>query len=190
MNPFGELTLIALGSNKKSSWGDAAETVQKAMMALKRLTHSAVERSLLYVTPAFPADTGPDYINAAVALRTTLTAPKVLDALHQIETEAGRTRDGRWTQRTLDLDLIAMGDLVCPDIKTQEYWRNLPLAKQQQKAPDGLILPHPRVQDRSFVLVPLCDVAPDWRHPLLGITVRDMLAACNAEDIASVVEMS
>ena len=84
--------------------------------------------------------------------------------------------------RTLDLDLLAWGDSVLPDSATQDSWRALPPEAQVRAVPDGLILPHPRLQDRAFVLVPLADVAPDWVHPRTGLTVRQMLAALPAAD--------
>lgn len=95
----------------------------------------------------------------------------------------GRQRGGgRWGARVIDLDLLAMADLVLPDIVFQDKWRHLPLDEQKIRAPDRLILPHPRLQDRTFVLVPLADIAPMWRHPRTGQTVAEMLAALPAED--------
>jgi 2-amino-4-hydroxy-6-hydroxymethyldihydropteridine diphosphokinase len=88
--------------------------------------------------------------------------------------------------RTLDLDLLALGDSVLPDAAVQDRWRNLPAADQARIAPDQLILPHPRMQDRAFVLIPLADVAPDWCHPLLGLTVAQMVSCLPAEDRAAI----
>ena len=96
--------------------------------------------------------------------------------LHTIESELGRVRKGRWGQRTIDLDLLAHGDRVCPDERTLRDWMGLPLDLQKNTAPDRLILPHPRMHERGFVLMPLADVAPHWVHPVLGQTVVQMLA--------------
>ena len=130
-----------------------------------------------YDTPAFPPGSGPMFVNAAAALATNLSPGALLARLHGIEAAFGRVRETRWGQRVLDLDLIAMGGMVLPDPATQTAWRDLAPAAQRTQAPDRLILPHPRVQDRAFVLVPLCDVAPDWRHPILGLSVAEMCAA-------------
>lgn len=142
--------------------------------------------SELYATPAFPAGAGPDFVNAAIRVQTTLHAAEIMAALHRIEADAGRERVVRWGQRTLDLDLIGLDDVVLPDARAHAFWRDLPLDQQAKTAPDQLVIPHPRVQDRSFVLVPLADVAPDWVHPLLGLTVTQMRDARPLDEIASV----
>ncbi len=102
----------------------------------------------------------------------------------------GRTRDNRWEPRLCDLDLLAYDDVISPDLETYQQWRTLDLSSQQTQTPDQLILPHPRLQDRSFVLVPLNDIAPDWRHPVTGITVSEMLAALPAADLAEIKEIT
>ncbi len=181
------LALITLGSNNISCWGDAAETVQKAMLRLDMLAQTPANHSPIYATPAFPAGSGPDFANAATAFQTMLSAPELLAALHRIEGEAQRTRKKRWGPRTLDIDLIGLGDAVHPDRQTQRAWMDLAPQAQLQETPDQLILPHPRVQDRSFALVPLADVAPDWRHPVIGKTIQDMLEARPATERATVV---
>lgn len=186
---IGQMTLIALGSNAISFQGDARANVAWAVGRVTALAQGAVRVSPFYATPAYPAGAGPDFVNAAMAFDCGLDASAVLAALHAIEAEAGRTRTTRWGPRSLDLDLIAQGDQVLPDAATQDHWRHLPPDAQALTAPDRLILPHPRVQDRSFVLVPLADVAPDWRHPRLGVSVLEMLARLPDADRASVVRL-
>ncbi|WP_373634788.1 2-amino-4-hydroxy-6-hydroxymethyldihydropteridine diphosphokinase [Yoonia sp. SS1-5] len=181
------LVLIALGSNENSIWGDAKETVQKAMNLLIAWSEEPANQSRLYKSPAFPEGAGPDYVNAAMAFESPCDPAQILAKLHDIEGQAARRRDVRWGQRTLDLDLVAVADCVLPDAATQTLWRDLPPERQQQIAPDTLVLPHPRVQDRSFVLVPLMDVAADWRHPILGRTTAQMLATRPETERAPVV---
>lgn len=186
---IGQMTLIALGSNEGSFQGDVAANVAWAVGRVSALARGPVRVSPFYATPAYPVGAGPDFVNAAMAFDTLLDAATILAALHTIEVEAGRSRTTRWGQRSLDLDLIAMGDQVLPDAATQDHWRNLPPDAQASVAPDRLILPHPRLQDRSFVLVPLADVAPDWQHPCLGLSVVEMLDRLPAADRASVVPL-
>lgn len=183
-------TLIALGSNEFSVWGNARDTVLKATIRVAELASSGPDCSSLYTTPAFPAGSGPAYVNAVMAIATDQNPQELLVALHRIETEAGRVRKTRWGQRTLDLDLIAVGDCVLPDAEGYMYWRDLPLDAQMSQAPTQLVLPHPRMQDRAFVMVPLCDVAPDWVHPVTGLTARAICAALPAQDRAEVVQIA
>lgn len=143
--------------------------------------------SKIYLTAAFPAGSGPDYANACAALRTSLPADELLGVLHRIEAEMGRHRDGtRWGTRPIDIDLLAMGETVAPDADFHDMWRALPLEEQMQKAPDRLVLPHPRLQDRAFVLLPLAEIAGGWRHPRIGLTVREMLGKLPASDLAGI----
>ncbi len=169
--------LICLGSNLPVGGVGPEKIVQNAVAEIGRAIGPVVGESRLFTTPCWPPGAGPDYVNAAVRCETELSAGGVLTALHGIEAAQGRTRRTRWEARVLDLDLIALGDLVCPDAETQSRWRDLPVEEQAKVAPDGLVLPHPRMGERAFVLVPLAEVAPEWRHPLTGQTVLEMLDA-------------
>lgn len=171
--------LIALGANLPIDGQPPAETLRRALAALPGEGLRVAAASRLYETPCFPAGAGPDYVNAAARLEAEgdPSPREVLAALHRVEQRFRRERKVRWGQRTLDLDLLAMGDLVLPDAGTAARWRDLPPERQVGETPDRLILPHPRLQDRAFVLLPLLDVAPDWRHPALGLTVAAMAAA-------------
>jgi 2-amino-4-hydroxy-6-hydroxymethyldihydropteridine diphosphokinase len=178
--------LVALGGNLEGVSGPPEAAIRAAIEEIARDIAPVAEASPLYRTPCFPAGAGPDYVNAAIRLEGGGDPAALLAALHAIELRHGRARVQRWGMRTLDLDLVAVGDLVLPDARTQAAWRALPPDLQRMQAPDRLILPHPRMQDRAFVLVPLADVAPDWVHPLLGLSVTAMRDRLPAADRAEV----
>jgi len=184
--------LLALGANMPFSGQTPLETLQTALDDLAAAGIGPLRVSRIYATPCFPAGAGPDYVNAAAAapLPPGLGPDDVLSLLHRIESAHGRTRDTRWGMRTLDLDLLAFGQTVLPDPETHRRWRDLPPALQRSETPDRLLLPHPRLQDRAFVLIPLLDVAPGWTHPLTGRTVAQMTAALPAADRAEVRPLS
>lgn len=183
--------LVALGANLPSRFGEPAESLRVAILLLATNKQISIARvSRFYRTPAFPAGSGPDYINAAALLHSSLSAEALLEVLHSVEARMGRTRQTRWGARVIDIDLIAMGQEVLPDMQTQTRWRDLPSQAQRSATPDRLILPHPRLQDRAFVLVPLAEVAPMWRHPLLGQDAASLLAALPAADRDEVVPMT
>lgn len=155
------VALIGLGGNL----GDAAATLRQAFQALDALPHTRLLRaSRLYRSRAWGRTDQPDFINAVAMIETSLDARELLDAMLAIEHEAGRERseDERWGPRTLDLDLLLYGDAVIDE--------------------PGLHVPHPRLHERSFALVPLVEVAPDAMIPGIG-SARAMLAAMEPTDV-------
>lgn len=188
MDQNAKLALVALGANLPFEDRPAVETLMRALQQLQLEGFELHAQSKMYWTPCFPAGAGPDYANAAVVLKipADCDVASLLLRLHQVEARFGRERLQRWGMRTLDLDLLAVGGLILPDRPRQEYWMNLPRESQIGQSPEELILPHPRLQDRAFVLVPLADVAPDWRHPVTGRNVREMLEALPEAERAAI----
>lgn len=183
-------TFIALGGNLPASGDGPESTLDRAVEMLRTAPGIAVEAvSRWYRSPAFPAGSGPDFVNGAAMLETALAPEKVLALLHAAEARLGRKRLKRWGPRVCDLDLLAQGDRVMPDRATVERWMSLPPARAADETPDRLILPHPRMHERAFVLVPLAEIAPGWRHPILRQSVARMLAALPEEDRASVTPL-
>lgn len=178
--------LLALGGNLPSDLGPPEETLRAALRRLPEVGVTVLAVSPLYRTPCFPAGAGPDYVNAAARVAFEGTPFELLNVLHGLEEEFGRARVQRWGQRTLDLDLLAAGDRILPDRPTFEAWHGLTPERQMREAPEQLILPHPRLHERAFVLVPLNDVAGDWRHPVLDQSVAQMLALLPEEARAEV----
>jgi 2-amino-4-hydroxy-6-hydroxymethyldihydropteridine diphosphokinase len=152
------MILIGLGANLPSPAGAPAATFAAALDALGENGVRILARSRRYRTAPVPASGQPDFLNGVVSVATTLGPGDLLALLHRIEARFGRVRGVPNAARSLDLDLLAYGDRVMSD-------------------PAGPILPHPRLHERAFVLLPLRDVAPGWRHPLLGRTVEEMIAA-------------
>lgn len=153
------MILIGLGSNLPLCGSPPREIVGLAIRAIGRLAEvSAVSR--FYASPAWPNPEDPPFVNAVIALASAPPPAELLGAIHEIEAAFGRRRGERNAPRTLDLDLLAYDRLVA-----------------QPGAGSRLVLPHPGLPERDFVLAPLCDIAPDWICPASGRSARKMLAA-------------
>jgi 2-amino-4-hydroxy-6-hydroxymethyldihydropteridine diphosphokinase len=155
--------IIALGSNRRHRrHGAPARVVAAAIDALAASGVRVLRRSRILATaPVGPSDR--TFANAAVLAETDLAPAALLDALKAVERDFGRTRGRRWAARVLDLDIIAYGDRVVP---SRLCWATA----------RGLVIPHRAMHLRRFVLDPVVEVAPGWRHPRLGRTVRQLRA--------------
>ena len=182
--------VIALGANIASPSGPPDATLLRAFDALPGSGVRLIARSSLWRTPCMPRGAGPDYVNAAAILETSLSPQALLDHLHAIEASFDRARTGRWAARTLDLDLIDFDGRIEPDANVQATWRALPPDRQAQDAPDRMILPHPRLQDRGFVLLPMQEIAPDWRDPVSGLDVTALIDRLPSEAKADIYPVS
>ena len=155
--------LVGLGSNQPGPWGTPAETVARALGCLGEPPLRLVAASALVVTAPYGRTDQPDFVNACARLTTRLGPAELLARLAAIERAAARDRRDKWGPRTLDLDLLDYdGRLIDED------------------APDTgakpLVLPHPGIAERAFVLAGIAEIAPRWRHPVLGRTAASLLA--------------
>lgn len=170
--------IIALGANLPHLDSSPLSSLKKALACLCEYGLDVIALSRFYQTASFPPGSGPDFINAAAMLSIPeqMSPHALLDVLHNVEARFARARKARWGARTLDLDLIAFGDTILPDIAGYNTWKNLAPDAQKNTSPQDLILPHPRLQDRAFVLVPLLEIAPNWVHPVLHKNVATLCA--------------
>ncbi len=159
------MILVALGGNLPSRHGSPRQTLAAALDALAKHGIKPVGISRFYVSLPVPPSPQPNYVNAVVAVETALSPAELLSALHLIEAEFGRRRTVLNEARSLDLDLIDYQGRVTGAGAVPE-------------------LPHPRMHERAFVLAPLSEVAPGWRHPVLERTVDELLAEVPAADRA------
>lgn len=161
---------VGIGGNLSSPrYGPPPASYIAALARLAARGVSVVALSRWYRSAPLPPSGQPHYINGVALVRSALTPVSLLAALHAIEADFGRVRRHVNEARCLDLDLLAFGDLVSDDAAT-------------------LRLPHPRLAERAFVLAPWAELAPDWRHPRSGLTVRDMLAGLPADQAVEVLD--
>lgn len=159
------LILVALGANLPGQAGSAVATLRAALQHLDRLPLRLLRASRIYESPPWPPSDQPWYANAVACLETSLDPIALLAHLHAIEIAFGRVRGQRNAARTLDLDLLDYDGLR----------RQPPIA-----APE---LPHPRLGERAFVLLPLAEIAPDWQRPGDGISVQALIARLPGDTI-------
>jgi 2-amino-4-hydroxy-6-hydroxymethyldihydropteridine diphosphokinase len=165
------MILIGLGGNLPSDiWGPPRRTLEAALGELAARGVQVAKLSRWYETAPVPVSDQPWFINAVAAVETSLPPRELLGLLHDVEESFGRLRRERWEARIIDLDLLAYNDLVLPD------------AASWQRQEGDILLPHPRLHLRRFVLEPICDIDPNWVHPVIGLSARRLLLTLPTED--------
>jgi len=181
--------IVAIGSNQRLNNSSSSDVLSTALSRIAVSVGSVTSLSRFFQTPAFPKGSGPDFINAALVVRAQGSADAILEKLHAIEHEFGRVRETRWGQRTIDIDLIAVEHKIIPNSEIYRKWQLLPFSQQSKIAPDQLILPHPRMQDRAFVLGPMMEICPDWVHPVIQKSVSQMYDELDSRDKAELMPL-
>ena len=148
------MILISFGGNLPSQFGPPEITIALALEQMKKHGINILKFSNLYVTLAEPNNNQPKYINAVANVETDLSPEKLLDILLSIERIYGRIRSYKNAPRSLDIDILCYNNLVNKD---------------------NPILPHPRLHEMAFVLVPMIEVAPNWIHPESGLYINDLI---------------
>lgn len=164
------MILIGIGANLPSPrHGEPRETCEAALDAMAGAGIGIAGRSRWYRSAPEPMSSQPWYVNGVARLETALTPAPLMAALLGIETDFGRTRGEPNEARILDLDILAYGETV-------------------SGGAGGVVLPHPRLHERAFVLLPMRELAPDWRHPVTGRTIDGLIAALPPDRIAEPLE--
>jgi 2-amino-4-hydroxy-6-hydroxymethyldihydropteridine diphosphokinase len=156
---------IALGANM----GDRLASLRRAVKALSGKAGTVISTSEVYETTPWGMTDQPSFLNAAIIIETELCPMELLAEVKKIEQELGRVESVRWGPREIDLDIIFYGDAVVDD----------PMLK----------IPHPHMRERSFVLAPLADIAPDWANPSDGRTVKELLAGVGLGGVTRITHL-
>ena len=150
------MILIGIGSNLSSlNFGSSIEICNYSLDILERRSIKIIAKSRWYETEAIPSSTQPHYINGVVSVATELNSLDLLDELMCVEELLGRTRSIENEARIIDLDLIAYNDEISTSNK--------------------LTIPHPRAAERAFVARPISDIAPEWQHPVTGLSIQKII---------------
>ena len=182
--------IIVLGSNLSSEFGSSTEILKKCVGELKSFQpiQSLVE-SKWYISSSFVDKSEPRYVNVGIRFCTNLKPKELLNFTSDLEIKYGRKRQRRWEPRTCDIDILLCDQLILPSKLYFEKWLKLDFSEKIELSPNELILPHPRLQERTFFLKPLNDLQPDWTHPFLEMKAKEMLDSLPSNELQNIEEM-
>ena len=164
--------LLALGANQTSRWGQPTQTFYHAVKQLDAIGVKLIQCSSIYRTAPTGCGLQPEFTNMAVRVSAHLSPNSLLKHIKILEIETGRKMGQHWGSRPLDIDILDFSGFQTgwPPAELQQN------ARFQGRRPRGrLILPHPQLHLRSFVLFPLRDIAPHWRHPVFAVSVKRLI---------------
>ena len=183
--------VVVLGSNLPSKFGNSAETLKKCVDEIR--SHPPI-KSLLesnwYISSSFIDEKEPRYVNVGIRFNTNLNPIDLLNYTSGLEKIFGRKREKRWEPRTCDIDILLCNQLILPNNAHFQKWLKLDFSDQIKLSPNELILPHPRLQERTFFLKPLIDLHPDWIHPFLGMKAKEMLDSLPPNELENIKEIN
>ena len=148
-------TFLLLGTNL----GDRKKNLVMARSSIELRVGAIRNASSIYQTAAWGKSDQPDFLNLAIEVETELSPKRVLKEILEVETTMGRVRTSKWSERLIDIDILLYEGVVISS--------------------DELTIPHPQLPARRFALVPLAEIAPEFIHPLLHITISDLLERCS-----------
>jgi 2-amino-4-hydroxy-6-hydroxymethyldihydropteridine diphosphokinase len=157
---------ILLGTNL----GDKITNLKTATEKISSVCGNIILRSMLYETSPWGITDQPSFLNQVIKIESTFTAEELLDKLLLIEKELGRIRDIKWGERIIDLDILYFNDEI--------------IVKENLK------IPHPELHNRKFTLVPLNEIAADYKHPVLNVTNQQLLNRCADKGTVTIIPVS
>ena len=158
------MIFIGIGSNLISkTYGPPISNCETAFELISQNHVDILHQSSWYETAPIPVSAQQNFVNGVVAVKTNLDSLQLLDVLLAIEIEMGRQRSEPNAARIIDLDLLSFNAKIIDS--------------------DRLTLPHPRLTERAFVVQPIAEIAPDWRHPISGLLITEILAGLTDQDI-------
>ena len=167
------MIFLGLGSNLSSKFGDRFINMNLAIAFLEEYGIKVIKKSNFYETPSYPNKENPKFINAVILVETTLPPVDLLSVLLFIEEKLGRKRDKKNDPRTCDIDIIDYNSQIL-----NPRYNNL-----------DLTLPHKELTKRNFILFPLQEISPNWKHPKTKEFIRDLLQKLSEDDKNSILKI-
>lgn len=179
--------VVVLGSNLPSEFGNSFDTLNKCIYEIKTyLPIKSLLESNWYISSSYVDKREPRYINVGIRFSTNLNPTELIKLTAGLEDKYGRKRKRRWESRSCDIDILLCDQQILPSTDHFLKWLKLDFSDQIKLVPNELIIPHPRLQERTFFLKPLNDLQPEWTHPYLKLKAKEMLDSLPLNEIENI----